>query len=264
VAGPTIVALGLAGFALPGIRGPYWATFLAPMLLTGFGMALTVAPLTTSVLASVEPAAAGIASGVNNTAARAGTVLAVAIVGVLVAALYGRALDRRLVAGGVPADVARVLVSERQNLTNVTIPEAVPPANRASLTGIVHGAFLESFRGAVLFCAALTLLGAGLAAYTITASDATTTEPAAAIPTCDHVDAIVDPRPRSAGCAECLRTGDSWVHLRLCLSCGYVGCCDSSKNQHATKHFWSSRHPIVRSLAPGEDWRWCYVDEIAV
>jgi MFS family permease len=264
VAGPTITGVGLAAFALPGVGGSYWATFLAPMVLTGFGMALTVTPLTTSVLASVEPAAAGIASGVNNTAARVGTVLAVAIVGVLVAVLYGRALDRRLATAGVPAGVSRVLVSQRQNLANVTIPEAVAPADRASVVAVIHDAFLESFRGAVLLCAAFVLLGAGLAAYTITASDTTRTEPATALPTCEHVAAIVDPQPRSQGCAECVRTGDSWVHLRVCLSCGYVGCCDSSKNRHATKHFWSSRHPIVRSLEPGEDWRWCYVDEVAV
>ena len=70
--------------------------------------------------------------------------------------------------------------------------------------------------------------------------------------------------PLRRGCEECLRSGDTWVHLRLCLMCGHVGCCDSSKNKHATKHFWSMQHPIASSLEPGEDWRWCYVDEIAV
>ena len=73
-----------------------------------------------------------------------------------------------------------------------------------------------------------------------------------------------DVRPRTDGCEECLRMGDEWVHLRLCLSCGHVGCCDDSKNKHATKHFRATRHPIIRSLEPGEDWRWCYVDETAV
>ena len=84
------------------------------------------------------------------------------------------------------------------------------------------------------------------------------------MPKCDHLDTIADPKPRGRGCEECLRTGDTWVHLRLCLSCGHVGCCDSSKNQHATRHFRSSQHPIVRSLEPGESWRWCYIDEIVV
>ena len=63
------------------------------------------------------------------------------------------------------------------------------------------------------------------------------------------------------GCEECLQMGDSWVHLRLCLACGHVGCCDSSKNKHATKHFHRSKHPVIRSLEPGERWLWCYVDE---
>jgi len=63
------------------------------------------------------------------------------------------------------------------------------------------------------------------------------------------------------GCEECLAAGEEWVHLRLCLSCGHVGCCDSSKNKHATKHFHRSKHPIVRSFEPGENWAWCYVDK---
>lgn len=66
---------------------------------------------------------------------------------------------------------------------------------------------------------------------------------------------------RTAGCEECLKSGDGWVHLRLCLSCGHVGCCDSSKNKHATAHFHRSKHPVVRSFEPGERWAWCYVDE---
>jgi hypothetical protein len=71
-------------------------------------------------------------------------------------------------------------------------------------------------------------------------------------------------QPRSAGCEECLKTGDTWVHLRLCRACGHVGCCDDSMNKHATKHFHATRHPIITSLAPGETWSWCYVDEVAL
>jgi hypothetical protein len=81
---------------------------------------------------------------------------------------------------------------------------------------------------------------------------------------CKHIDQIKQVRPKASGCEDCLRIGDTWVHLRLCMSCGHVGCCDSSKNQHATRHFWASQHPIVRSLEPGENWRWCYIDEVAV
>ena len=79
---------------------------------------------------------------------------------------------------------------------------------------------------------------------------------------CTHTDQIRDVTPSGAGCKECLETGGHWVHLRLCLSCGHVGCCDSSPGRHATKHFRASHHPIVRSFEPGEDWAWCYVDEV--
>jgi len=79
---------------------------------------------------------------------------------------------------------------------------------------------------------------------------------------CSHLDQIRDVQPGSSGCEECLAMGDTWVHLRECLSCGHVGCCDSSKNRHATAHFRGTHHPVIRSFQPGEDWGWCYVDEV--
>jgi len=79
---------------------------------------------------------------------------------------------------------------------------------------------------------------------------------------CEHLSAARDLEPRKHVCEECIKTGDGWVHLRICLTCGHVGCCDSSPNRHATKHFHASRHPMVRSIEPGESWGWCYVDEI--
>ncbi len=79
-------------------------------------------------------------------------------------------------------------------------------------------------------------------------------------PTCEHLSTIQAVTPSGRGCVECLQTGDRWVHLRLCLACGHVGCCDQSKNKHATKHFQSSGHPIIQSFERGEDWRWCFVD----
>ncbi len=78
--------------------------------------------------------------------------------------------------------------------------------------------------------------------------------------TCVHVKAIRNVEPRTNGCEECQRTGERWVALRMCLSCGHVGCCDSSKGRHARGHFHSTQHPVIRSIEPGEDWRWCYVD----
>jgi uncharacterized UBP type Zn finger protein len=79
---------------------------------------------------------------------------------------------------------------------------------------------------------------------------------------CTHLNQIKFANTDIDVCEECVKLGDSWVHLRLCLSCGNVGCCDSSKNKHATKHFHASRHPIVQSLEPGETWGWCYIDEV--
>lgn len=82
-------------------------------------------------------------------------------------------------------------------------------------------------------------------------------------PICAHLDQIRDVRPSANGCEDCLRIGAWWVHLRLCLTCGHVGCCDSSPNRHASKHARTTGHPLVQSLEPGEDWIWCYVDEVA-
>jgi uncharacterized UBP type Zn finger protein len=83
-----------------------------------------------------------------------------------------------------------------------------------------------------------------------------------ATPACSHLDTIRDVTPSGEGCQECLRDGSSWVHLRLCLECGHVGCCDSSPNTHATKHFHARQHPIIASFEPGEDWKFCYVDNV--
>jgi MFS family permease len=78
---------------------------------------------------------------------------------------------------------------------------------------------------------------------------------------CTHLDQIQTVTPMSEGCADCIALGDIWVHLRLCRICGYVGCCDESKNKHATQHFHRTSHPIIRSLEPGEGWNWCYIDQ---
>jgi len=78
---------------------------------------------------------------------------------------------------------------------------------------------------------------------------------------CKHFAGLEKVEPMDKGCVGCLKTGDEWLHLRLCLSCGYVGCCDNSKNKHATKHFKKTEHPLIKSFEPGEVWIWCYEDE---
>jgi len=80
--------------------------------------------------------------------------------------------------------------------------------------------------------------------------------------TCTHVGTVKTVAPRTPGCEECLKIGQRWVHLRLCLTCGHVGCCDSSIGKHATKHFHATTHPVMRSLEAGESWAWCYADQL--
>jgi len=79
---------------------------------------------------------------------------------------------------------------------------------------------------------------------------------------CEHLNDAKPHRSNSKGCEECLKMGARWVHLRECLTCGHVGCCDDSPNTHATKHFHATKHPVIQSAQPGEDWRWCYIDEV--
>ena len=82
---------------------------------------------------------------------------------------------------------------------------------------------------------------------------------------CTHLDQVdADAKPSSEGCEDCLRIGGRWVHLRMCLTCGHVGCCDSSPNRHATAHYHGAGHPLVQSYEPGEDWVWCYADEVGL
>jgi uncharacterized UBP type Zn finger protein len=79
---------------------------------------------------------------------------------------------------------------------------------------------------------------------------------------CAHVTEQKPVPARSSGCEECLKLGTPWVHLRLCLTCGHVGCCDSSPGRHATKHFHATTHPVIASFEPGERWAWCYIDRM--
>jgi ubiquitin-hydrolase Zn-finger-containing protein len=80
---------------------------------------------------------------------------------------------------------------------------------------------------------------------------------------CTHLDTITGAPPSDPGCTDCLRISGSWVHLRRCAGCGHVGCCDSSPRRHASAHHRQTEHPLVQSFEPGEDWYWCYVDQLA-
>ena len=86
------------------------------------------------------------------------------------------------------------------------------------------------------------------------------------MPTCTHLDhvAVRELPEEVAGCQDCLASGGVWMHLRICLECGHVGCCDDSPNRHASAHHRTAGHPIIRSIEPGEDWSWCFEDEVAM
>jgi uncharacterized UBP type Zn finger protein len=83
---------------------------------------------------------------------------------------------------------------------------------------------------------------------------------------CSHLDtiAVTELPEEVAGCEDCLKTGDAWLHLRICLACGHVGCCDDSPNRHARAHAEGGAHPIIRSLEPGEEWCWCFIDDVGM
>ena len=81
---------------------------------------------------------------------------------------------------------------------------------------------------------------------------------------CTHLDDIQEVTPSAEGCENCLKSGDEWVNLRLCLTCGHVGCCDNSKNKHATRHYHETQHPMIVSFEPEEEWVWCYLDDVTI
>jgi ubiquitin-hydrolase Zn-finger-containing protein len=80
---------------------------------------------------------------------------------------------------------------------------------------------------------------------------------------CAHLETIKTREASGDGCVECLAMGGRWLHLRRCTECAHVGCCDSSPNKHASAHFHDTAHPVIQSFEPGEDWYWCFVDEVA-
>ena len=262
VAGALVTAIGFLTLALPGVGGSYWTTFFAPMAVIGLGMAITVAPLTSTVMAAVDDGDVGVASGVNNAVARVAGLLAVVIAGIVAVTVFGTTFSERLATLDLPPTVRSAVAGQSRKLGVVVVPAGATASERRAIEAIVAGAFVTAFRWVAVLAAALAAAAALVAALTVEAAAARI--PSATVVTCEHLATVLDATPRTQGCEECLRLGERWVQLRLCLACGHVGCCDSSRHRHATAHFWTTAHPIVRSLEPGETWRWCYVDETAV
>jgi MFS family permease len=233
--GPAVVAVGLLLMLRIGPGASYSADVLPAVIVLGAGLATMVAPLTSTALAAVDDEHAGIASGVNNAVARAAGLIAVAV---------------------LPAV--------------------------AGLTGNVYsdpGAFAHGFRIAIGISVTLLLLG-GLLAASLIRNDvlapaerlsvlhcAVGAPPLVVHPDgrapCSHLEQLdLTVPPGSDGCETCLAEGTTWVNLRICQTCGRVGCCDSSPRRHATGHAESTDHPVVRSFEPGEDWFYCYPEAV--
>ncbi|MEO9116109.1 MAG: DHA2 family efflux MFS transporter permease subunit [Gemmatimonadaceae bacterium] len=157
IVGPIIASVGFALLALPGTGGSYWSTFFPAMLVLGFGIAISVAPLTTTVMGAVERRHSGTASGINNAASRVAGLLAVALLGSVAVGAFGRAVNSRVAAASVSADVRRALAAEIPKLAAARVPQAVTGDARQSLQLILDESFLHSFRIVLLISAGLAL-----------------------------------------------------------------------------------------------------------
>jgi EmrB/QacA subfamily drug resistance transporter len=164
VIGPAIAAAGFAWFALPGVGGSYWTSFFPAIVLLGFGMTITVAPLTTTVMNALDPVHAGLASGINNAVSRAAGLLAIALLGIVMQRAFGHALERRLVVLQLPAAVTAQLDAQGQKLAAISLPETVPAAQRQLAQQAVGASFVTGFRW-VMAASALLATCSALSAW---------------------------------------------------------------------------------------------------
>jgi MFS family permease len=167
VIGPAIAAVGFALFAVPSIGGSYWTTFFPAVVVLGLGMTISVAPLTTTVMASVPVERSGVASGINNAVARTAGLLAIAIFGVIVAISFARSLDVRLTALEIPTQVRSLILAERSKLAGATIPAGVDADTATLLKQAILESFIVGFRLIMALAAGLAFFSAVAAAYSI-------------------------------------------------------------------------------------------------
>src|SRR6266566_3358893 len=163
VIGPLIAACGFALFMFPSVGGSYWTNFFPATVVLGLGMAISVAPLTTTVMNSVVQNRVGIASGVNNAVARSAGLIAIAALGIVMLQVFNHALDRRLAEWNVPASVSRSLQVERTKLADMALPGDQDPATRQLIRRAVEESFVSGFRVVMIIGTALALAGAGTA-----------------------------------------------------------------------------------------------------
>jgi EmrB/QacA subfamily drug resistance transporter len=177
VVGPIIVAAGLLLLSAPGTDGPYWKTFLVPMLTLGFGMAITVAPLTTTVLNSVPQHQTGVASGINNAVAQIASLLMIAILGTVGIAMLNRSLDRHIVSSGASPEVRRIADNARRGFVMPGIPPNTPEQAKRVAQDVIAAAFVDTIRNVMWIAAALALASSASAASTISPSSSSSHRP---------------------------------------------------------------------------------------
>jgi EmrB/QacA subfamily drug resistance transporter len=175
IVGPLLAAVGYALFTIPGIGGSYWATFFPAVLVLGCGMAVSVAPLTNTVLSAIEQRHAGLASGINTAVSRGAGLLAIAVLGLLMLGLFGRGLDRRLAALDLPPAARQTLDRGRERLAAIEIPAGLPDGQHAAVRAAIDQAFLRAYRGVMLATAGLALL-ASLSAWWLIPKSSPATE----------------------------------------------------------------------------------------
>jgi len=158
--GPVIVAMGFLLFSVPAIGGSYWTTLFPAVVVLGFGMAVSVAPLTTVVMDAVDEDRVGTASGINNAVARVAGVLAIAVFGVVMVVGFSNQLNRRLSDVQMPAEVRAELQSNESRLAALTVPAGVEPATASAIESSIQSSFVFSFRLVMWICAGLALASA--------------------------------------------------------------------------------------------------------
>jgi MFS family permease len=170
IVGPFVAGLGFVLFAVPGTTGSYWKTFFPAFVVLGLGMAVSVAPLTTVVMSSVDEDHAGTASGVNNAVARVAGVLAIAIFGVLMVTVFTSRLNRALLISGIPAGLSRQVQANAIQLAGLELPSGLDPATANLIKVQIAHAFVSGFRLITLLCAALAIASGIIASITISAN----------------------------------------------------------------------------------------------
>jgi MFS family permease len=176
VIGPTIAAAGFALFAVPHIGGSYWTTFFPAALVLGFGMTITVAPLTTTVMQAVDPEAVGVASGINNAIASVAGLLAIASFGIIMSGTFNTDLQRRLAAAAVPAAIGKAVIAQHAKLAAIEPPAGTGADLQAAVRHAIDEAFLTGFRRVMWIAAALALMSA-VSGWVMIGSDAARARP---------------------------------------------------------------------------------------